>query len=604
MKRPKAHEIDVQARRIFENVLPKEWVGRYQPSDDYGIDYEVEIFDKNESTGVIFKIQLKGTENLQFIFKKTAISFSIPTQNVQYLVQEVQIPTFLILVDISTDKLYWLGMKGNREVAKVLQKAKKLTQDNLTLHTPIRNLFPNNCEGFFKDLSMGQADILAHLISSIDTTHFVQVSKECYDQDEVLKKVRFTADALRIDRIKQMVRADKCYEIMKECEKIFKSPTETVDLRFAALFNIDKTIGRILYQKEHKRIEETIKARLENAKRMRMLCRDAKDRLDLRIYSIAHYQSLKILKCAHRDLSLFMHYCLHKNEKPFWLVFLNIQRQAVAIKVRKNIRRMFKLLDYAIKNKSYQIAPSLITKLCEESGVYFIRLENEGLVDEAQKLRRCFDDAVNLGISIANSYKNYEEIAHLYSAWTQLTVAKEKERRFAEAMRNIEELPEFDGKKMLIEMFQKHLQIHKEMPKRSIDDASVEDEEKIYRSMIEASGIDLEKGQNSTANILRIGLKDLNPGRVLKLCIHRFAKPIRHGLIGEIFKLISAGSKLIYCTKHERTIEGIDLDSISETMNKFYCNKCPDRASHPGEWTWTKKWQLEQNDKYAQSPKR
>ena len=48
MKRPETHEIDVQARRVFESKLPKEWVCRYQSSDDYGIDYEVEIFKTAE----------------------------------------------------------------------------------------------------------------------------------------------------------------------------------------------------------------------------------------------------------------------------------------------------------------------------------------------------------------------------------------------------------------------------------------------------------------------------------------------------------------------------------------------------------------------------
>lgn len=58
--RPEQHRSEDSSRRAFEALLPEEWVYR-QLSHDYGIDGEVEVFSGGEATGLIFKVQLKGT---------------------------------------------------------------------------------------------------------------------------------------------------------------------------------------------------------------------------------------------------------------------------------------------------------------------------------------------------------------------------------------------------------------------------------------------------------------------------------------------------------------------------------------------------------------
>lgn len=59
--RPRSHELETESIRGFERLLPSSWVTR-QISSDYGIDLEVEIFDKGQATGETFKVQLKATD--------------------------------------------------------------------------------------------------------------------------------------------------------------------------------------------------------------------------------------------------------------------------------------------------------------------------------------------------------------------------------------------------------------------------------------------------------------------------------------------------------------------------------------------------------------
>src|SRR3990170_5329688 len=60
-RRPRQHVTEDVSRRVFEALLPDEWVYR-QLTHDYGIDGEVEIFESGRAMGLTFKVQLKGTE--------------------------------------------------------------------------------------------------------------------------------------------------------------------------------------------------------------------------------------------------------------------------------------------------------------------------------------------------------------------------------------------------------------------------------------------------------------------------------------------------------------------------------------------------------------
>src|SRR5688572_30251134 len=99
MFRPPAHEIDARAQRIFAYKTPGDIVIRSQSSDDYGIDAELELFPEGQSTGTIFKVQLKGQRNTETTDKGKVISYSFPVRKATYLIEQIEIPAIFVLVD-------------------------------------------------------------------------------------------------------------------------------------------------------------------------------------------------------------------------------------------------------------------------------------------------------------------------------------------------------------------------------------------------------------------------------------------------------------------------------------------------------------------------
>ena len=76
-----AGEIATEAGRIFNYNLPSNWIFRSQEDqNDFGVDGEVELKDENGKAlgkGSVFKLQIKGEENSNYINDGETLSFKL-----------------------------------------------------------------------------------------------------------------------------------------------------------------------------------------------------------------------------------------------------------------------------------------------------------------------------------------------------------------------------------------------------------------------------------------------------------------------------------------------------------------------------------------------
>lgn len=107
MKRPKTHQIDEQAMRVFRDALPTPWVPTPQ-TPDYGKDYLVEIATGDDLSGLIFFVQLKGEEKVKLSKDGKHVTFYLKTKHAKYYLDKVTVPVFLVVVDVTKKVGYWL----------------------------------------------------------------------------------------------------------------------------------------------------------------------------------------------------------------------------------------------------------------------------------------------------------------------------------------------------------------------------------------------------------------------------------------------------------------------------------------------------------------
>lgn len=94
--RHRSHELETLSQRAFESAMPANLVVR-PVSDDYGVDREVEVFDGDSTTGLTFKVQLKGTD-------KSGTTRRVSRDHVDYWLS-LDVPVLLVSYEAGTETL-------------------------------------------------------------------------------------------------------------------------------------------------------------------------------------------------------------------------------------------------------------------------------------------------------------------------------------------------------------------------------------------------------------------------------------------------------------------------------------------------------------------
>ena len=129
-KRPENHVLDSKAKKFLEGLIPDEWIYNI-PSNDYGLDYQVEICLDGQVTGLNFSIQLKGHQKSSDTnFAKAVLKHS----TISYYKVRLE-PIMIVVYEDDTKQAYWSWLndhdidlsKGQKEYIIKVPKINVLT---------------------------------------------------------------------------------------------------------------------------------------------------------------------------------------------------------------------------------------------------------------------------------------------------------------------------------------------------------------------------------------------------------------------------------------------------------------------------------------------
>lgn len=121
MERPEQHITETKSQRIFERIVPFEWVCR-EIKPDYGVDYLVEIFENNKSTGKTFFVQLKGsTQNIE----NNTFEKQFTTDNLNYY-KSLSIPVLIVCVSVTSNQIWGIWANNLIDSKKVKKNQKSI----------------------------------------------------------------------------------------------------------------------------------------------------------------------------------------------------------------------------------------------------------------------------------------------------------------------------------------------------------------------------------------------------------------------------------------------------------------------------------------------
>ena len=599
-KFPKQHEIDEQACRIFDSALPASWVCRPQLKD-YGVDKEVEIFEEGKSTGIIFKVQVKGTEKPGFSSDDLIISFSLSVDDVGYYCEELKVPIVLVVIDVTTSKIWWHAIQLDSDLRKRLIKARQKKQSSITVHINSRNMLPKTLSSLLKKILESETLLSIRSISKTSIIHLMNSIVSEQDLDTILKGLDRSAAIVKSEKLARLWQSQDYTSIKNHIEEILKDKDSPVEVKYEAYLYAEKLAfleARLAgEQHEYSKITYRISVLLKSISKG--------GPLHLRSYAALSLATAELDQYAKNDLYLFMNSMVHQktNQKdyiePLWSMMLPTARKKASVLVNRKYRQCHRLLNFMLKNNQYNIIPLSVDRVIGSMVSFLLRLRREGMSEAAKSYELSLKNLADIAIDIAVALKNWQEVSllisnsalicnfhddeciHFYRAWIE-----DKIKKIEDAQIQRETLLQTK------EHFEKAKQLIIEDNK---DKEDLDVEKQIYIGMAQSMGINLEDPDDKIAQIINIGLRDLNPTRVLKNCDKLYVSSSSSGVPARMLFLPTAGSKTLYCTLNGYGIGGLSLDSVYKMFKEEYCSKCKKESPHPRRWKWSRLWQQKQH---------
>ena len=125
-QRPDAHHLEEASRRFFVQCLPANWTSE-RPTNDYGVDLRVDIFEGNAATGLELLVQLKSSERAA---DGDTESIDLRATTYNMLRDKLQV-TMLVKYSRADNEAYWLLLKDAREPQE--------GRDSVTVRIPKEN---------------------------------------------------------------------------------------------------------------------------------------------------------------------------------------------------------------------------------------------------------------------------------------------------------------------------------------------------------------------------------------------------------------------------------------------------------------------------------
>lgn len=595
-------EIGRLAGNIFRSILPPNWAMRSQEDqEDYGIDYEVELTTPDDqATGFIFKVQQKGALELSMNAAGDTISFTgMEVKKIRYYLDEVRIPIIFVLVDVTKRHCYWCGLQGNPRIEADYREAVATSHETMTLHIPVSHRLPDTANLLLEAVSQSQDTLVVRGIHRLSSRRLLDAAASVADFDGLAQAVQRHHEMLRCEQIERLLHGGREADAFRMAHNIFQSASESVEMRFAAGLNIVRIQGGVAARRgDPNRTDDLMNARLSVATTLLQITRPRSTAGRLRVYARFLIRSARLRRLIEDDLGVFMSRRVQTQTGDALSQFLTqaAQRRTTMAVSREFYRTQLDLVRI-IRAGHLELLPQVWSQFVQDASVFLARLRYDGHGEAANDVRDWLDAVGEVAFRVAVASSVWTDVG--LCAFMQVSLADpENSEDFAARVQTAREragaIGDAEEKAAALEVISNYETI----PRQAESEPPLDEEIRLHRQMARSLGVDLDDPNDEISQIVNIGLRDLNPERVLKNCQHLFVSLGFSGVPAQMLGLPTAGSKWLHCTKTGYAIMGMTLDGVYETFRDRCCRDCQDRVPHPADWKWSRRWQQEQDQQH------
>lgn len=591
MRRPQEHITDSAGERQLRSIFePLGWtVSKLE--HDYGIDFVVEVFRESHSTGVSFKVQLKSSTITRYSTDGGFISQPIEVPNAKYLCRELRSPVILIHADVTNGRTFWTAPQL---AAREIQSALDANISQVTLRISVMNELPATLNDLIDSVGRVEQVLASRLIIETPSGVFLESTGENIDQERLIRSLQDKADAMKLEQASNLFDTGRSDEARARAQKVIVNDESSVANKFAGIL-LTERIDLVRAIRTPAPQGVCLKLHLDTTARLRVLAR--KGPAPLKFYALIARNAAELEALVLQDYGLFMNWNMHEEGgDKLWRLQLIFERMRSYRQVVFKYNQCMRLVNYAINNRHRFVLPQALLRIVNGITSFISRLSQEGLSELSDRYSASALEVCRIAAQIAEAHGD-ELTLSLAATTAPMTKYSETGEAIDWAREAISRIKDAKIRNRAVIRLEDQIKaIAGEKTEFYIEST----DQQIYENMARGLGIDLSDETDPNTMLVRAGIADLDPSRVLKNCEHIFICLSSRSDVSRQLRLQTANSKVIFCDLHSYAVQGLALDQTFDHFKREYCDKCPDCSPRSPTWRYSGEWQEEENARHRE----
>lgn len=612
-------EINRESGPMFEILLLPNWARRsQQDQEDYGVDYELELMTpEDKATGFIFKVQLKGTRSATYDKSGQLVFSEASVERFKYYINELRIPLVFVVCDVSTGECFWTKVQGNRQLESDLNDAVTKKQKTFTIKfSATRKLQKNEATNIqiVEAVESALDTITLRGLQAISPASVRDHIGHDPDIESTEKQFRLFAGIAAAESIKKLLEGGAFADAEKKARGLLCSDAEPPAIRILAGISLVHTNNaQIKNSSRPDRLSEGAKFKLEISAQMLRISRARSCENTWKRYTCIYTRATRMQL---NGRVAYAHATSENSQTKGGVGaarLTNLQLLQVSALISEDFFKLLRDLHKLGKRGFFSVMPYALAEIAEGIFPFVSSLRILNRADLADGYVDALFDFLPFCIEVVrkngNASDSLEILNSLGIRFVGLANVSDKGSvnslisRFESAMTGT---PPFECFHEVIGGLKKFFDqiIEASGPQPSKDELI-----KHYAEEAAKFGINLNDDTSAHARVIKIGVDDIDPTRVVKKCRHIHVVIVANGELARRLDLPTAGFKRVICLKHGQSAEALSLDDAYETFaaispyakDQICCENCSTPAPHPDGWNWSQDWQKQQADIYRET---
>lgn len=228
IQKSEQQDIDREGRRLLRKALePLGWVLN-GIEEDFGTDYDVQVFVDGSPDGLWFKIQLKSSASSDYSADGSFISQQLRLDHARHYALELRDPFFLVHADTRAKRVFWYALQLDNEAIEKLKG--RAASASTTLRVPTTNSLPHTAGEFLQTVEKLYLVLANRTLS--DT--FAESLKYYPGEDKLREGYQTKNDVLKLRKVYELFKTGQYPEARSRAAVVISDPDSSIENRFWA----------------------------------------------------------------------------------------------------------------------------------------------------------------------------------------------------------------------------------------------------------------------------------------------------------------------------------------------------------------------------------